>query len=81
MPVLSRLICGEQSGVIEDLHLSFGVIGRLPRVIRNESERYRDWVISENVSRGYLRAGKADIVLDTCKRVGVSWCTRMRKSS
>lgn len=53
MLVLSRLICGDQSGVIaEDLHPSFGVIGRLPRVIRNESLRYCDWVISGNVSRG-----------------------------
>ena len=73
MLVLSRLICSEQSGVIaEGLHLSFGVIGRLPRVIRNENLRYRDWVIPENVSMGYFHAAKADIILDTCKRVGVS---------
>ena len=66
------MTCGEQCGVIaEGLHLSFGVIGRLPRIIRNESLRYRDWVIPENMTRGYLHAAKADIVLDTCKRVGV----------
>jgi hypothetical protein len=60
MLILSRLICSKQSGVIaEGLHLSFGVIGRLARVIRNESLRYRDWVIPENVSMGLFSCSQS----------------------